>query len=104
MDLMYIHGSNKRKISIFKTLKIILVWSIKYAVCVARVRWFLLVNSSKDISLAYNTHQVTSIRKTLAEIDALGELQQDGALVVYVTFLTKYCVKAVKFALSVWEA
>lgn len=27
-------------------------------------------------------HQVTSIRKTLAEIDALGELQQDGALVV----------------------
>lgn len=27
-------------------------------------------------------HQVTSIRKTLAEIDALGELQQDGTLVV----------------------
>ncbi|XP_049351098.1 glutathione synthetase, chloroplastic [Solanum verrucosum] len=27
-------------------------------------------------------HQVTTIRKTLAEIDALGELQQDGTLVV----------------------
>jgi len=64
----------------------------------------LLVNSPKDISLAYNTHQVTTIRKTLAEIDALGELQQDGTLVVYVTFQPKYCVKAVKFALSVWEA
>ncbi|KAJ8572935.1 hypothetical protein K7X08_009446 [Anisodus acutangulus] len=31
---------------------------------------------------SYNTHQVTTIRKTLGEIDALGELQQDGTLVV----------------------
>ncbi|KAF3632777.1 Glutathione synthetase, chloroplastic [Capsicum annuum] len=49
---------------------------------VVNLRWFLIVISPKDASLAYNTHQVTTIRKTLAEIDALGELRQDGTLVV----------------------
>ena len=32
----------------------------------------------------YNTHDVTTIRKTLAEIDAEGELLPDGTLTVYV--------------------
>lgn len=32
----------------------------------------------------FNTHKIRSIRKTLAEIDAEGELQADGTLVVYV--------------------
>uniref|UniRef100_A0A803Q021 Glutathione synthetase n=1 Tax=Cannabis sativa TaxID=3483 RepID=A0A803Q021_CANSA len=35
-------------------------------------------------SLLKERHNITSIRKTLAEIDAEGELQADGSLIVYV--------------------
>ena len=31
----------------------------------------------------YDTHNIRSLRKTLAEIDAEGELQADGSLIVY---------------------
>lgn len=34
--------------------------------------------------LENNTHKITTVRKTLAEIDAQGELQPDGTLVMYV--------------------
>jgi len=38
------------------------------------------------LSLALNTHGITIVRKTMAEVDQEGEILQDGTLSVYVGF------------------